>query len=197
MSLRENLSEILIQVLLLDSRLLLLDSSLTLSPQKRLKERSTRKKLVVGSRRRNRMLNRWENRSYSCWEERSSKGSCYSWLGLKEAGGTSLLCRGKGGRHQGRSRDPWGLIGGVGGQGWDLLKQVIEHFLGVRAHCRDLTELRYCWACVPSYAVGETRRGSIQLSQGLSCPRQAAQRGTSQASHNRRYISSCHSRSDT
>ena len=192
------MTKILIQVLLLESSLLLLNSRLNLSP----KTRSTRVGLVVGSMQRRRVLNRREDRSNSRWKEllhRSSKGGCYSWLGLREAGGTTtrLLCREEGGRHKGRSRDPWGLIGGVGGQGWDLLKQVIEHFLGVRAHCWDLTELGNCWACVPSYAVGETRRGSIQLSQGLSCPRQAAQRGTSQASHNRRYISSCHSRSDT
>ena len=129
-------------MLLGSSLLLLLDSSLTLSPQKRLKKRSTRVELVVGSRRRHRVLNRRENRSDSCWEEllrreRSSKGGCYSWLGLREAGGTRLLCREEGGRHQGRSRGPWGLIGGVGGQGWDLLKQVIQHFLRVRAHCRS------------------------------------------------------------
>ena len=175
------MTKILIQVLLLDSSLLLLDSRLNLSPKKR----STKVGLVVGSRRRRRVLNRREDRSDSRWKEllhRSNKGGCYSWLGQRKGRGTRLLCRGEGGRHEGRSRGPWGLVGGVGGQGWDLLKQVIENFLGLRAHCRVVPELGNCWARVPSYAVGETHRGGIQLGQGLSYPRQVAQWGTSQAS---------------
>ena len=46
------------------------------------------------------MLNRWENRSDSCWEEllckeRSIKGGCYSCLGLGE--GAPGCCKGGGG----------------------------------------------------------------------------------------------------
>ena len=88
------MTKILIQVLLLDYSLLLLDSRLNLSP----KTRSTRVGLVVGSRQRRRVLNRREDRSNSRWKEllhRSSKGGCYSWLGLREVGGTRLLCRGQ------------------------------------------------------------------------------------------------------
>ena len=91
----KNLTKILIQVVLLNSEL-------TRYSRKRLAT-SWKVMLVERSRLKHCLL---LVRRQVC----RSKGSCYSWLGLKEAGGTSLLCRGEGGRHQGRSRGPWGLI---------------------------------------------------------------------------------------
>ena len=40
----------------------------------------------------------------------------------------------QGGRYQGRSRGPWSLLGGVGGQSWDLLERIVDHLLCIRAH---------------------------------------------------------------
>ena len=103
---RESLKKVLVQVLLLDSRLLLYswlllqNSRLTVCPKKRLRKKATttasmKLGLVV------------EGRGELLRKEgsRSREGSSYSWLGLKGKG-ARLLYRGKGGRDQGRSRGP-------------------------------------------------------------------------------------------
>ena len=106
----KNLTKILIQVVLLNSKLTRYSSKrLATSWKVMLVERGRLKHCLLLVRR----------------QVCRSKGSCYSWLGLREVETARQLCRGEGGRHQGRSRGTWGLMGRVRGQGRDLLAQVI------------------------------------------------------------------------
>ena len=98
------MTETLIQVVLLDSRL-------DMCPRKRLATSMELLLLVVESRLNCLLLDRLKDRSMrrgGSWLREllhleGREGGCYSWLGLREVGGARLLCRD---RHQGRSRGP-------------------------------------------------------------------------------------------
>ena len=67
----------------------------------------------------------------------------------------------EGGRRQGMGGHHWGLLGGIGGQGWYLLENIRKGLLGSSTHTRNLPHLWYGWAAISSYAVGSALRGSI------------------------------------
>ena len=148
--------------MLLDSRLLLnswllrQNSRLTVCPKKRLRKKTTTASMKLGL--------VVEGRGELLRQEvgRSREGSSYSWLGLRGKG-ARLLYRGKGGRDQGRSRGPWGLLGRVGGQSWNLLKQVTQNFLCVRTNLRVPPQIRDCWPSISGNAVANTWRGGVNL----------------------------------
>ena len=67
----------------------------------------------------------------------------------------------EGSRSQGMGGHHWGLLGGIGGQGWYLLENIRKGLLDSSTHTRNLPHLWYSRAAVSSYAVGSALRGSI------------------------------------